>query len=241
LNHQNCKLLLPEPPRKMKRKINQSDEGESRQEKRVKHDKTFTVATNFVTMLPRELMIEIFTFIPYRKLIRNISLVNHTCHDIILGDDAKSFWKQVCRHQSINCSVNTLAEQSFVTKYQSPSIKPFGDEKLNGIALEFIESFVTNISINKDRKGKFLKYFYECKERHIFPALERLDTFVPFNKLKKYFGTDLSRFKQLKMYQGNTLEDTSEIKFGSLEEISFHKCGETERYIETESEFPTFC
>jgi hypothetical protein len=216
----------------MKRKGN---DGAPTVAKKAKHNNK----TMNITMLPRELMIEIFTYIPYRKLIRNIALVNHTCHDIILGDgNVTLFWKQVCRHQSIEFNVDTMVAESFVTKYQIPNLHIVTcDQYQNNIkAAKLIEPFVTTLSFAQsykyDDEGEesLIDHYYLYIERHIFPMMESLDIIMSCETVQKYFGTDLSRFKQLTLFQQDS-ESKPDFKFGSLECVTLSKCGDFDRHI----------
>jgi hypothetical protein len=186
-------------------------------------DEATTNDTKLMT-LPSEIMIDIFTFVPYRKLIRSICLVNHCFHDVILGTDGTSFWQQLCKHQSIEFNVNTLQAQSFVTKYQPPNIKFFtyGGTCNQGTTFELIEPFVTTLSFegvyDRYQYEEYFSDYYECIDRPILPSLTRLDFWISFETLMECFGTDLSRVKKLMLCQ--TDNNISDIKFGSLENLS---------------------
>jgi hypothetical protein len=186
-----------------------------------------------VMMLPREIIREIFTFIPYNKLIQNISLINYCCYDIILGNDSAQFWKEICKHQSIDFNIDTLAVEAFVTKYQPPNIRlKFEKNKSNIItSLDLIEPFVTTLQMDRKLYTIGINLYYKSKQRYVFPIVERLGTVISLTDLKTFFGTDVSRIKQLEITESDLSDASLDIQLNSLEKVTFFKCGIIERYI----------
>jgi hypothetical protein len=102
-------------------------------------------------------------------------------------------------------------------------------------ALELIESFVTYLYPMNDESNKFDELFdlyYRCINRTIFPHLNELSRYATLDKLKKWFGRDLSRF--IELYIDTSASDNLinlDITFGSLQRVYFTKCGDIERDI----------
>jgi hypothetical protein len=192
------------------------------------------------TFILQEVWIEIFTFIPYRQIITNLSLVNHYFHDIIL-DEETEFWYYLTKYQLIQYQINNTAIKEFVTKYKIPGIQLLfyydsdneDQQLLNHVftVLKLIEPFVTHLKIPKGDCANVLRYFQEREKRKIFPLLERLDTGydVTFSDLDRWFGKDLSRFKQLNIYNDNSTQTPA--SYGSVENVSLLYCNTTARNI----------
>jgi hypothetical protein len=204
------------------------------------HEKRIKV--NETTVLPREIWIEIFTFIPYQQLILKCSLVNHHFHDVILGEDSTSFWSHICNHQIIDIIIDldTVDQVShFVTTNKPTSIKLFNlnftklkrNLTYRKKILEFVqvfEPFVT--TVYAERRFPFhnlFRIYYSEVKRRMFEKLEKCDAFINLAELKQWFGTDLSRFKQLAI-DTDGVKSTLNLKFGSLEQVRFFDCGKVE-------------
>jgi hypothetical protein len=207
----------------MKRKLD-DDSNETPKDKKIKLNDVVDNSNNNTWMtVPTEMMIEIFTFIPYRKLIHNLSLVNQYWYDIILGKNT-TLWQHLFKHQCFEFNSNFEAQWNFVKKYQPTDIKLMNGARLM-TAMELIEPFVTSLT----DASLFCFSMHLKKQRLGFPNLQRLYNDISLRELKKYFGTDLSRFKELTFTKCDSL--TLDVQFGSLQDIYLSQCGDIETQI----------
>jgi hypothetical protein len=209
-----------------KKRKSEEDANIEPQEKKIKVNET--------TVFPQEIWIEVFTFIPYKQLICNCSLVNHHFQDVIIsGEESVYFWSLICKNQMISFYVEYIKELSeiegFVTKCKPTSIemnisthllKRSSSYRMKIVGfIKLIEPFVTILYADNYRSFyKVIGYYYDQVERKIFPKLERCNGTFDFEQLEAWFGKDLSRFKQL----GIEGVKTHDFQFGSLEKVTLN-------------------
>jgi hypothetical protein len=198
----------------------------------------YNIEVNNNQFLLDELLDEIFLFIPYRDVIRNISLVNKQCHNVMFGYHT-THWNRVCQNQSINFPtkdkrMNYIEKYktflSFVQKYRISNISILCcNERL--LLLEFIiliEPFVTKLAIGgSDELYLLFIKFYKTNVKYEYPNLKSLYLQSNPGALREWFGTDLSRFKELKLSRSFAdgrwnSHRIDQFTFGSLETINMY-------------------
>jgi hypothetical protein len=186
----------------------------------------------------KQVLIAILTFLPYRYVVNSCSLVNRYFNSVVFEQDT---WQQICKHQSVYFDVTlTPLISTFIQTCKPPNIelhikKENKKIKKNPLlravnAVTLFEPFVKTLTIDaKPHSAVMRELETRITDRKIYPNLEYLRPTISWVVMKKVFGPDLSRFKELDI-------NDAQIQYNrDLQRITLQYCGKTEVEILTEN------
>jgi hypothetical protein len=213
----------------MKRKLHQVEQQHSTTTKKVKHE--FNNNNNNSTLIPDDMVWEIFSFLPYQALVK-VALTNKYIYGILFDSN---FWTELFQHQTIVIKTEMLSNKealfSFLTKYQVSNV--FVDYNFKGhdkdefrfivSLLWTIEPFVRELSFiphvkSDDNLKKVVNALKVCESKLKFAKLVSLESQLSLTTLTSWLGHDLSRVKQLSLVGMNGV---SNLQLGNIVNLNY--------------------